>query len=191
MAGCPTSAFFDANAVLDSASRSMKKTKALAVFLVLAGLAFVAYRLSDSPQPTEQLESPQTSVPQCDQGLWEHVYNPRRLQVLDPCISVTGTVDSVKEQADGDYHVLFLLDQEFEPLLNEKNLSRQRGLLVLEPICQGKITQANARRPCSGYAGPYFLPEVGQRYLVTGTYVYDTQHGWNELHPVTSMQPIQ
>jgi hypothetical protein len=31
---------------------------------------------------------------------------------------------------------------------------------------------------------------VGQRYQVWGTYVHDADHGWNELHPVSSMQPI-
>lgn len=163
----------------------------VALFLVLGGCAFLAYRLSHSPQVPGGQESSQITATQCDQSLWEYVYNPGRLQVLDPCISVTGTVEEIRKETDGDVHILFRLDQQFESLLNEKNISRQYGDLILEPICQGKVTQANAAEPCSRYDGPYFEPEIGQRYVVSGAYVHDADHGWNELHPVTSMQPIQ
>jgi len=108
---------------------------------------------------------------------------------LDPCISVTGTVEEIRKEADSDIHILFRLDQQFESLLNEKNISRQQGDLVLEPICQVKVRQPDAAEPCSQYNGPYFDPVIGQRYLVWGVYVHDAGHGWNELHPVTSMQP--
>jgi hypothetical protein len=150
---------------------------------------FVAFRLSRAPQTSESQPSPQTS--QCDQTLWQYVYHPARLQVLDPCISVTGSVEEVRKEADGDIHILFRLDQQFESLLNEKNVSRQYGALVLEPTCQGNVRQADAEEPCSRYNGPYFEPQIGQRYLVSGTYVHGPDDGWNELHPVTSMQPVQ
>jgi len=170
----------------------MKQVRAIALFLLVGGCSFfVAYRLSHRVQTSEPEAPPQTSATQCDQSLWEYVYNPGRLQVLDPCISVTGTVDEIRKEEDGDVHILFRLDQQFESLLNEKNIARQYGDLVLEPICQGKVRQADAAEPCSQYPGPYFEPEIGQRYLVSGTYVHDADHGWNELHPVTSMQPIQ
>jgi hypothetical protein len=110
---------------------------------------------------------------------------------LNPCISVTGAVDEVRNEPDGDFHIRFRLDQQFSSLLNQNNISSQQGDLVLEPICQGKITQPDAVQPCSGYGGPHFQPQVGQRYLVWGAHVFDSAHGWNELHPVTSMQPIQ
>jgi len=110
---------------------------------------------------------------------------------LNPCISVSGTVDEVRKEADGDIHIRFRLDQQFASLLNAKNISRQQGDLILEPICQGKVRQADAEEPCSRYNGPYFELEIGQRYLVSGAYVHDADHGWNELHPVTSMQPVQ
>ena len=169
----------------------MKRARAIALFLVLGGCAFLAYRLLHCPQVPGGQESLQTSAAQCDQSLWEYVYNPGRLQVLDPCISVTGTVEETRKEADGDVHILFRLDPQYASLLNEKNISRQYGDLVLEPICQGKVRQADAAAPCSRYDGPYFEPEIGQRYVVSGAYVHDADHGWNELHPVTSMQPIQ
>jgi hypothetical protein len=170
----------------------MKRARATVLLLLVGGCSFiVAYRLSQAPQTSEPQASPQTTAIQCDQSLWQYVYNPGRLQVLDPCISVTGSVEEVRKEADGDVHILFRLDQQFESLLNEKNVSRQHGDLVLEPICQGKVRQADAEEPCSRYNGLYFEPQIGQRYLVSGAYVHDADHGWNELHPVTSMQPVR
>jgi len=133
----------------------MKKLRAITFFLIAAGFAlFLAYRLSRSPQIPGDREPSQTTATQCDQSLWEYVYNPGRLRVLDSCISVTGTVEEIRKEADGDVHILFRLDQQFESLLNEKNFARQYGDLVLEPICQGKVRQADAAEPCSRYVVP-------------------------------------
>jgi hypothetical protein len=168
----------------------MKRTRALALFFVVAASAFLGYRLSHPPQPPGRLASPQATAMQCDQNLWQYVYNPARLQVLSPCLSVTGVVDEVRNEADGDFHIRFHLDPQFASLLNQANMSSQQGDLVLEPVCQHKVTQPDAVQPCKPYAGPFFQPQVGQRYLVWGAHVNDSVHGWNELHPVTSMQPI-
>lgn len=167
----------------------MKQVRAIVLLLVVAGCVFLAYRLSHSPVNSGNPSSPQADA-HCDPSLWHYVYHSSRLQVLAPCISVTGVVDEVRKESDGDTHILFRLDREFESLLNEKNIARQHGDLILEPICQRSPTQADAREPCDGYDGPYFDPQTGQRYVVWGTYVYDADHGWNELHPVTSMQPL-
>jgi len=171
----------------------MKKLRAMALILFVGACSFfLAYRFSQSPGPGRSgQESPQTSDAYCNQSLWQYVYNPGRLQVLNACVSVTGAVEEVRKEPDGDIHIRFRLDQPFTALLNEKNISMQQGDLILEPICQGKVRQPDAAEPCSQYNGPYFEPVVGQRYLVWGTYVHDADHGWNELHPVTSMQPIE
>ena len=168
----------------------MKQVRAIVLLLAVAGCVFLAYRLSHSPENSGNSSSPQAET-QCDRGLWQYIYHPARLQVLAPCISVTGVVDEVRKESDGDIHILFRVDHEFESLLNDENIAREHGDLILEPICQHSPTQADARGPCSGYDGPYFEPQIGQRYLVWGAYVYDADHGWNELHPVTSMQPIE
>ena len=163
--------------------------KKVIVLLLLAGmcvlLAFKLFRTPKAPSRTESTE------PQCDQSLWQYIYNPGRLRVISACVSVTGTVEGVRKEADGDIHIRFRLDREFEPLLNEKNISKQRGTLVLEPVCQGKVRQADATEPCSRYSGPYFAPQISQRYRVSGAHVYDADHGWNELHPVSAMEPIE
>src|SRR5437762_12009789 len=104
----------------------MKRARAIVLLLLVGGCScFVAYRLSHAPQTSESQPSPQTS--QCDQTLWQYVYHPARLQVLDPSISVTGSVEEVRQEADGDIHILFPLAQQFESIVNEKNVSRQYG----------------------------------------------------------------
>ena len=132
----------------------MKRARAILVFLVVGACIFLMYRALRPPQISQPQESPQSTAVKCDQSHWESVYNPGRLKVLDPCISVTGTVEEIRKEADGDFHILFRLDQQFESLLNEKNIARQQGDLVLEPICQGKVRQADAEEPCSRYNGP-------------------------------------
>lgn len=167
----------------------MKRTTANTLFLIVVVIALLTYRLWRTRQSTPS-PGPQT-IAQCDQSLWQDVYHPNRLQVLNACTSVTGVVDEVRQEPDGDFHILFRLDPQFASLLNQKNISSQHGDLVLEPICQHHVTQADAVAPCQPYSGPYFQPQVGQRYLVWGAHVFDADHGWNELHPITSMQPIQ
>ena len=169
----------------------MKQARVIALIVIVGACVFFVYRALHSSQVHRHVQSPETTVAKCDQSLWQYVYNPGRLQVINPCISVSGTVDEVRKEADGDVHILFHLDQEFESLLNEKNISKQHGDLVLESICQSKVRQADAAEPCSRYPGPYFELEIGRRYLISGTYVHDADHGWNELHPVTSMQSVE
>ncbi len=62
---------------------------------------------------------------------------------------------------------------------------------MLEPICVGRVTQADAIQPCQGLTNHVSIPNVGDRVGVTGTYVHDVEpgHGWMELHPVTRIEP--
>src|SRR5260370_8772921 len=141
----------------------MKKLRAIALILFVGACAFfLAYRFLQSPEGGQ--ESPQTTDAHCNQSLWQYVYNPGRLQVLDPCISVTGTVEEIRKEADGDVHILFRLDQQFASLLNEKNISIQQGDLVLEPICQVKVRQPDAAEPVTQYTAPYFEPVFAHHY---------------------------
>lgn len=125
----------------------------------------------------------------CDESLWAHVYNPSRLQVLSACRTVTGTIQSVRTEADGDLHVQLRVDD--AGLLNAQNRSDQDGALVLEPICQRAVTQASAVEACLGFSQPITIPAVGVRVSVTGSYVLDREHGWNEIHPVSRVEVVR
>jgi hypothetical protein len=128
-------------------------------------------------------------VIQCDSALWEHVYRPQRLYVLDPCITVTGIIEEEIQEQDGDTHLRLKLDSQFEYMLNERNRSSQYGNLVLEVICQSSVAQADAVSACEALDKRWEIPSAGTHVQVTGPYVLDTQHGWNEIHPVNSIRP--
>jgi hypothetical protein len=98
------------------------------------------------------------------------VYHPQRLVVKSRCGIALGTVREVKfEDYDGDVHVDLRLDPAYESLLGDGN-SRIGGNLVVELIPQDRSRVA--------------VPEVGARIQVVGPWVEDTEHGWNEIHPV-------
>ncbi len=57
----------------------------------------------------------------CDDSLWNHVYNPSRLQIVDKCITVTGIIDSIRSEQDGDLHIRLKLDPSHSHLVNQAN----------------------------------------------------------------------
>jgi hypothetical protein len=135
-------------------------------------------------------ETSSVVINNCDSKLWEHVYHKYRLEVIEECKSVTGTIEKIRKEDDGDLHMLLKLDAGQENLLNDKNISGQHGDLVLEPICVNKVTQEDAKEPCSGYVNDVKIPKVGDHVKVTGSYVLDKEHGWNEIHPVTAIESV-
>ena len=83
------------------------------------------------------------------------VYHPQRLEVKKRCAIATGVVTKVKfEEFDGDVHVA---------------LRTADGELVVEVIPQDR--------------GAVPVPETGSRVTVVGPRVWDTAHGWAEIHP--------
>jgi hypothetical protein len=132
-----------------------------------------------------------TSSEQCDQSLWNHVYHPSRLQVVTPCKSVLGVIESKRVEKDGDYHIRVKLDPLFSNLINSANIKNQFGYLVVEPICVNKVTQADAISACQNFHQNISIPPIGSHVNITGSYVLDKEHGnWAEIHPVTSIKKI-
>ena len=98
------------------------------------------------------------------------VYHPQRLRVKSRCRAANGTVRKIKfEEYDGDVHIDLRLDPGQEQLLSDGN-ERVGGNLVVEVIPQDRSRVG--------------LPPEGARVQVVGPWVEDTQHGWNEIHPV-------
>jgi hypothetical protein len=129
----------------------------------------------------------------CNASLWQFVYHAYRLTGTRPCITVTGVVDTFKAEPDGDFHLGLRLQASNSNLLNSQNVGVQHGDLVVEAVCQGNVTQQDVidLRTCNGYTGPHFQlssRNKGQTVTVTGTFVSDGIHGWNEIHPVSSVQ---
>lgn len=134
------------------------------------------------------------AMSQCTADPHMHVYNPDRLSQLAACVTVTGTIELERAEADGDYHVRLRLDSgqacNGQPCLDAANISQQAGDLVLEPVCENTITQADAVAACAGYHNPMVLPPPGSRIEATGPFVLDGDHGWNEIHPLESISIV-
>ncbi len=120
----------------------------------------------------------------CGTGLWRHVYHPDRLVVRRKCLTVRGRVTEVRWEPDGDLHILLATRA---TLVNSGNVQDEHGDLVLEEICQGTVTQADAASACRGVPHNLTVPAVGDSITVTGPWVLDADHGWMEIHPVASL----
>jgi hypothetical protein len=136
----------------------------------------------------------------CGDGLWQHVYNPYRLLMMNECVTVSGTIvdasngrypDAVKHEADGDTHGWLHLDPQFSNLLDNGNMTAEHGNLVFEIVCHYPVTQADAKPSCSAFGDRTVIPPVGSHVAITGTFVQDTNHQrWNEIHPVSRIVVI-
>lgn len=154
----------------------------VATILLTGALGVYIY---ESRGPSAQRAASNCSDPA---NISSHVYNPDRLQLVNTCITATGTVDAVRPEADGDYHVLLHLDSAYSNLTNAANDQYQNGDLVVEIICALPITQPDAESACANYANHITVPAMGQHIIVSGPYVLDSGHsGWAEIHPVYSL----
>jgi hypothetical protein len=125
------------------------------------------------------------ACPSTDQN--QYVYNPSRLSVQAACIRVTGVVQAVRKEADGDFHILLALDPKYGYLLTPANQGEELGDLVVEPVCVRTVTQLDAEAICASDPDPLPAPYpvVGERVWMEGRYVFDLDHGgWAELHPL-------
>jgi hypothetical protein len=120
---------------------------------------------------------------QCDGTLWNHVYHQNRFIVHNPCVTVTGTIVLVRPETDGDLHIQLRLDPPYSFMLNSAN----QGNLVIEPICVSTPSPGDAFSACGVFRQHIQIPAVGTHVIVTGTFVLDQKHGWNEIHPITGM----
>lgn len=163
---------------------------ALATYGASAGGVLPAWSQPHAAPATPQSPPVAEPVAMCDSSLWDHVYNPQRLQIVDPCKRVTGTVQSIRREADGDDHIQLAVDPAFGGLVNSVNQQKQNGDLVLEIICQHTVTQADAIQACMNYQNSIPEPTIGSHFEAVGSYVIDQDHGgWAELHPLTKLNP--
>src|SRR5579864_6655247 len=160
---------------------------AAAIFVLCAGTP----NMTADPEITARL--PQAT---CDDTLWQHIYHGTfptaqdRLQVIDPCKTVTGTLHFVRNEADGDAHLRLDVDPEFKSLLNDAS-QNEDNMLVVEVMCVKSPKQKDTKHEgvCSHHWKQtlYNKKLNNQRVQVTGAYIVDQEdlHGWTEIHPVT------
>jgi hypothetical protein len=128
------------------------------------------------------------------------VYFPSRLTVKQACATVSGTVDCVKHEPDGDIHIRLRPDPGFLPLLTAANAYQQCDTekephLVVEIIPQvGHLPFTENSANDAGFVTPV-TPVAGDHVIVTGPYVWDSNilhdliypgkdvKDWAEIHP--------
>lgn len=137
----------------------------------------------------------------CDASLNAHVYHgPRwahgvgadavsRLRILKYCATVSGTLHFVRYEKDGDLHLTLSLASKDSSLLAPAN-AKEHGQLVIELMCVKTPSQADTvhEHVCDNFSQKYTPAMNGKAVKVTGVFVQDMEHGWNEIHPVTSLQ---
>ena len=164
--------------------------------LVLIAIAIWGCAHKTTHPPTTAPEARASLPTACGALLTEqltHVYHPDRLQEKEHCKTVTGVIDQVRSEKDGDYHIRLALDPGQGTLTNARNDSVQGGDLVVEPICEHPVTQQDAIESCQGFSGGVPKPRKGMHVRVTGPYVLDSEanHDWMEIHPAVSIEEIQ
>ncbi|HEY3251136.1 MAG TPA: hypothetical protein VGK25_08455, partial [Ignavibacteria bacterium] len=129
------------------------------------------------------------------------------------CVEVTGIVwEKPANEGDGDYHILIKLDSGQLYYLNQKNYEYKDSCLVVEPVCAvkdpkhpGKVKTTLLYRMlyydlpevCGGYTNNVYIPKKGEHVKVTGPLIIDegeysvVAHGWQEIHPVTSIVKLK
>lgn len=140
-----------------------------------------------TPKPTATTKAPAGTSTACaptDQD--SYVYHPARLIVKARCLRVSGVIDAIRQEADGDLHILLRLDSAYRRFLTPANQGEELGDLVVEPICVHPVSQADAIASCAADPDPLQnLPHFGMRVWMEGRYVLDSDHGgWAELHPL-------
>ena len=128
------------------------------------------------------------------------VYLPGRLELMDRCMTVSGTVDCLKNEPDGDVHIRLRLDPQYARLLMPANslqtcVDQPGPHLVVEIIPQhpGGLFRTN-NADAGGFITPA-KPNPQDHIVVTGPYVVDTNvfhrvlyqgrpaENWAEIHP--------
>jgi hypothetical protein len=180
-------------------NRIRRAWMSLAAIVVALGLGGCAHLLLHAGSGHHRLHRFRSG--QCRPGdPLDGVYLPFRLHVKKRCVTVSGRVDCVHREPDGDVHIELHLSRSYRHLL----------------------TPANAYQRCAGHRGPHLLVEIipqngelpftdnsatrarfetpkapkpGQHVKVTGPYVWDTnalhdliypgKHiaNWAEVHP--------
>jgi hypothetical protein len=131
-----------------------------------------------------------TPAASCRANPLANVYSPRRLRILDGCTTVSGVVDYVQHQDDGDFHIVLRVDPGFGRLLNFKNVLGELVLEIVPADQPGCIPGEPPPTPSDGAnvgtctGANLSPPEVGRHIAATGPHVLDAEHGWMEIHPV-------
>jgi hypothetical protein len=127
--------------------------------------------------------------------------------IIPPCVSCSGII--IPGTGDGDYHIYIYPDSAYTWMTTYRDTNYTKlcvgtdsiGYLVcptclnVEEICHGLITDGGASgdtemTACATFTDTLYVPNQGEHLMVTGPFIYDIEHCWNEIHPVSKMVVI-
>lgn len=183
--------------------RAVPSVAAIIMVLALSSCGHLSIQLSGGHHHLRRFQSGQCRAGDPLDG----VYLPERLKVKQQCVTVSGRVDCVRHEPDGDVHIELRLSRAYRHLLTPANTyqrcPRYHGPhLVVEIIPQnGELPFPDNSAARAGFVTPA-TPKPGQRVKVTGPYVWDTnavhdliypgKHvaNWAEVHPAWNITVI-
>ena len=128
---------------------------------------------------------------ECENNWWHCVYLPKRLVILESCVTVRGIVVDARYVLDGDAILYLRLDPEYAHFSNQKNYEQfGNDILELEIVCRHPVFRFLVFR-CWTCGNKILVPRVGDHIEADGVYVEDTRHMHLELHPVTRITMLR
>ena len=119
------------------------------------------------------------------QGTEENgVWGVERLRMVDPCVTVSGTVEIVYNvtgaNVDGDFYFDVQLDSSYTYMLSFGSYAIMNGTIHVEVVPSDQPTVLSN-----------LTLKGGQHVQVTGSWVLDTDHGWySEIHPAMDIKVL-
>ena len=113
------------------------------------------------------------------------VHHPDRLILLDSAKTLSGRVEKIESDIDGDIHIRLKIGD--SSLLVKNNYKDENGCLVGEIVC----VVPSIFPICWFYKNKITIPREGDNIEIEGPYVFDKGHNITEIHPIMNLKIIR
>jgi len=113
------------------------------------------------------------------------VHHPDRLTLLDSSKTLSGRVEKIESDIDGDIHIRLKIGD--SSLLVKNNYKDENGCLVGEIVC----VVPSIFPTCWFYKNKITIPREGDNIEIEGPYVFDKGHNITEIHPIMNLKIIR
>jgi len=113
------------------------------------------------------------------------VHHPDRLILLDSSKTLSGRVEKIESDIDGDIHIRLKIGD--SSLLVKNNYKDENGCMVGEIVC----AVPSVFLICWFYKNEITIPREGDSIEIEGPYVFDKGHNITEIHPIMNLKIIK
>jgi hypothetical protein len=113
------------------------------------------------------------------------VHHPKRLVLLDSSKTLSGRVEKVESDMDGDIHIQLRIHDSV--LLSKNNHKDENGCIVGEIVC----SVPSIFPICWFYKNEIIIPREDDSIEIEGPYVFDKTHEITEIHPIMNLKIIK